>query len=63
MALALTLSEIANRTLFSEAVPESARLLIFSAAFIASAVVLRKIFARMDERRSVAVAKEQVRGS
>lgn len=63
MALALTLSEIANRTVFSEAVPESARLLVFSAAFILSAVVLRKIFARMDERKSVAEAKEQVRGN
>lgn len=63
MALALTLSDIANRTLFSDAVPESARLLVFSTAFIVTAVVLRKVLARMDERKSGAEGKEQVKES
>lgn len=48
MFLTITLAEIANRTIFSDYIPESAGLLIFASALIASAVVLRKVLNKRD---------------
>lgn len=48
MFLTITIAEIANRTIFSDYIPESAGLLIFAAALIASAIVLRKILNHRD---------------
>ena len=48
MILAITLADVANRTIFSDRIPESAGLLVFAAALIASAVVLRKVFNKRD---------------
>lgn len=50
MVLILTLADIANGTIFSDRVPEAASLMVFAAALIASAVTLRKILARRDDR-------------
>lgn len=51
MFLTITLTDIANRTIFSDRVPESAGLLIFAAALIAGAVVVRRILNRRDSEK------------
>jgi hypothetical protein len=48
MILAITLTDIANRTIFSDYIPESAGLLVFAVALIASAVVIRKVLNKRD---------------
>jgi hypothetical protein len=48
MFLTITLADIANRTIFSEYVPESAGSLIFAVVLIASAVVIRKVLNKRD---------------
>jgi hypothetical protein len=51
MFLTLTLTDLANRTIFSDRVPESAGLLVFAAALIASAVVIRRVLNRRDSEK------------
>lgn len=59
MVLILTLADIANVTIFSDRIPESVRLLVFAAALIASAVTLRRIFTRLDDRKAARVAENK----
>ena len=59
MVLILTLVDIANGTIFSDRIPEAASLMVFAAALIASAVTLRKVLARRDDR-SAARAENQL---
>lgn len=50
MIFIFTLADIANGTIFSDRIPEAASLMVFASALIASAVTLRKILARRDDR-------------
>jgi hypothetical protein len=51
MFLTITLTDIANRTIFSDRIPESAGLLVFATALIACAVVIRKVLNRRDSEK------------
>jgi hypothetical protein len=51
MFLTITLTDIANRTIFSDYIPESAGLLIFAGALIASAIVIRKVLHKRDAEK------------
>jgi hypothetical protein len=57
MFLTITLAEIANRTILSEYVPESAGLLIFASVLIGAAIVIRKVLSRRDEIKKKAVVR------
>jgi len=52
MVLILTLADIANGTIFSDRIPEAAGMMVFAAALIVSAVILRKVLARRDDQRA-----------
>lgn len=56
MVLILTLADIANGTIFSDRIPEAASLMVFAAALIASAVTLRRIFARREVHKAARAA-------
>jgi hypothetical protein len=48
MFLSITLADVANRTIFSDRIPESASLLIFASTLIATAVIIRKVLGKRD---------------
>lgn len=52
MSLILTLADLANATILSDRIPESAGLMAFAAALIVSAVTLRKVLAGFDSRKA-----------
>jgi len=48
MFLLITLADAANKTIFSDRIPESAGLLIFASTLIAAAVIIRKVLGKRD---------------
>jgi hypothetical protein len=57
MFLTITLADIANSTIFSDRIPESAGLLLFAGVLFGSAVIIRKIIGRRENEGKVTTSK------
>lgn len=50
MFLMITLADIANTTVLSDRIPESASMLLFAGILFGSAIVIRKVLRKRDNK-------------
>lgn len=58
MFLTITLTDIANRTILSERIPEAASVLLFAGVLFGSAIVIRKVLSKRDNEARIRATQE-----